>query len=139
MASINTTSINAAVRSALRSVHSYADAIEALKTALRGIDRAKAQSIVTPAIASFYGINAVDGQRGVTFEGSKGDAQFETATRARSRLLAAVYGGASSAHKEPAVKRFDQQRIAMIQNALADLTKAQARAYLAKAFEKAFE
>jgi len=123
---INTATINAAVTNALRTATSYAVHIEALKIALKGVERKDAQSIITQPIAKFYGVALIeDGQRGHTFD--KEAKGYEAAKKARSRLLSAVYGGTTSARTEPAVKRFDAQRVGMLQDAITGLTKAQAR------------
>ena len=135
---INYTVINTAVTNALRSVTAYAAAVESLKAALVGVERKDAQEVVTPSIAKFYGVSVVASSTTGLRTFDKTAQNYEAAKKARTRLLAAVYGGSTSAHSEPAVKRFETQRVDMIQNALVGLSKAQAKAYLAKALERAF-
>ena len=130
---INTTAINNAVTAALRSAHAYASCVEDLKKALKGVDRKDAQNIVTPAIGKFYGVATEAGERGVKFDETA--PKYEAAKKARSRLLASVYAAAESAHREPAVKRFNRGRVDAIAQALNGLDKAQARAYFAEALK----
>jgi len=134
---INTTAINTEVRNALKAAGAYGVSVSNLKTLLRGVLREQAQDIITQPIATYYGAAIKDGTRGLTFEG-RGTPAYEAAKRARSRLLAAVYGSSTSAHAAPAVARFDRARVSALQDAVAGLTKAQAKAYMAKALEAAF-
>lgn len=130
---INTTAINAAINTALRAASSYAGAIETLKGELKGVERKDAQGIVTPAIAKFYGVATIEGQRGITFDKeSKG---FAAADQARTRIMQAVYGKRNTHASAPAVQRFNAQRIAGIQSFLVGMSKAEARAYLQRALE----
>lgn len=134
---INTAAIATAIRSALSAAHSYAGAIETLKAELKGVDRKDAQGIVTPAIAKFYGVATIEGQRGITFD--KESKAFAAADQARTRIMQAVYGKRDT-HKAPAVQRFNAQRVEGIQSFLVGLSKAEARAYLQRALETlAFE
>lgn len=131
---INTTAINAAVNAALKHAAAYGASVSTLASLLDGVPREQAQEIITAPIGKFYGVAVTAGERGATFD--KAAASYEAAKKARTRLLAAVYGATgSSAHKAPAVQRFDSKRVATIQGALAGLTKAQAKAYLAKALD----
>lgn len=130
---INTTAINAAITSALRAAHTYAGAIETLKAELKGVDRKDAQGIVTPAIAKFYGVATIEGQRGITF--IKGSHNFAAADQARTRIMQAVYGKRDQHKAAPAVQRFNAQRVEGIQSFLVGLSKAEARAYLQRALE----
>lgn len=132
---INATAINTAVRNALRAAHTYGTCVAELRSLLRGVQREDAQSVITPEIGKFYGVAVNEGQRGVTFD--KAAPKYAAAIRARSRLLASVYAG-TSAHKEPAVVRFNRQRVEAIQGAIAGMSKDEARAYLKRAYELAF-
>lgn len=132
---INTIAINTAVNAALRAAQTYGARIDELRSLLRGVQREDAQNAITPAIGKFYNVSVSDGQRGLTFD--KDAPQYEAARKARQSIIKAVYGSAS-AHKEPAVKRFDRNRVTVLQNALAGLTKAQARAYCEAAIKAAF-
>jgi len=141
---INTTAINTAVRAALQAAHTYGARVEELKSELHGVEESQASNVITPAVAKFYGIEAVEGKRGLTFEGGPsgddktGTKAYMAAKAARGRLIKAVYGSASSASKAPAVQRFEKQRVEMIQGAIVGLTKAQAKAYFDKALAAAF-
>lgn len=131
---INTTAINNAVTKALGFARSFATCVEDLRTMLADVTRDEASDIITPAVAKAHGIGYDKGQRGLTFD--KDHAAFEAARKDRQRLLTSIYGAAGrSTHKAPAVQRFEKQRVAQIQGALIGLSKAQAKAYLAKAFE----
>lgn len=132
---INTIAINTAVNAALRAAQTYGARIDELRSLLRGVQREDAQDAITPAIGKFYSVSVTEGQRGLTFD--KDAAQYEAARKARQSIIKAVYGS-TSAHKEPAVKRFDRNRVVVLQNALAGLTKAQARAYCEAAIKAAF-
>ena len=132
---INTIAINTAVNAALRAAQTYGARIDELRSLLRGVQREDAQDAITPAIGKFYSVSVTEGQRGLTFD--KDAAQYEAARKARQSIIKAVYGS-TSAHKEPAVKRFDRNRVTVLQNALAGLTKAQARAYCEAAIKAAF-
>ena len=132
---INTTAINTAIDNALKHAHAYASCVEQLQAELRGVDRSDAQSIVTPAFAKFYGVATKAGERGITFD--KTAPKFAAADKARTRLMNAVYG-ARNTHKVAKVVRLDKNRVAAVQSALVGLSKAEARAYFAKAMELAF-
>ena len=132
---INTIAINTAVNAALRAAQTYGARIDELRNLLHGVQREDAQNAITPAIGKFYSVSVSEGQRGLTFD--KDAPQYEAARKARQSIIKAVYGS-TSAHKEPAVRRFDRNRVTVLQNALAGLTKAQARAYCEAAIKAAF-
>jgi hypothetical protein len=132
---INTTAINTTVTAALRAAHTYGARIDELRSLLRGVQREDAQNAITPAVGKFYNVSVTEGQRGLTFD--KDAPQYEAARKARQSIIKAVYGSAS-AHKEPAVKRFDRQRIEAIQAAIAGMEKDEARAYFKRVLEVAF-
>ena len=141
---INTTKINTEITAALRSAAAYGVHIAALKLELRGVPREQAQELVTPAIGKFYGVGVKTGTKGLTFEGGRakgaksGSAAYECAKKARTRLLQDVYGKAERAEKAPVVQRFNKAKVEAIQQAIAGMSKAEARAYFDKALTAAF-
>jgi hypothetical protein len=141
---INTKTINTIVLAALRCASEYGARINALKTELHGVAEADASNVITPIIAGYYGIDEVKGKRGLTFEGGPkgadktGTKAYMAAKAARTRLLRDVYGNASSASAVPAVQRFNRAKVEAIQQCIAGMSKAEAKAYFAKALEAAF-
>jgi len=138
---INQTAINAAIKGALQAAHVYGARIEELKSLLRGIEESQASNVITPAVAKFYGIEAVEGKRGLTFEGGPLDGEKATkpymaAKAARTRLLRAVYGEEVS--RAVAQVKIERVRVNALQAAIAGLTKAEARAHFERALEAAF-
>lgn len=141
---INTTKINTEIVAALRSAAAYGVHIEALKRELRGVPREDAQNIVTEPIGKFYGVGVKTGTKGLTFEGGRakgaksGSAAYEAAKKARTRLLQDVYGKSERAERAPVVQRFNKAKVEAIQQAIAGMSKAEARAYFDKALTAAF-
>lgn len=128
--------INAAIDKAFKANEQMGDASRTLREQFKGVPREEAQNVITPHVGKKYGIGVkMDGQRGATFD--REHPSYEAARKFRQNLIRATYGS-TSAHKEPAVKRFDRNRVATLQNALAGLTKAQARAYCEAAIKAAF-
>lgn len=129
--------INAAIDKAFKANEQMGDASRTLREQFKGVPREEAQNVITPHVGKKYGIGVkMDGQRGATFD--REHPSYEAARKFRQNLIRATYGSATSAHKEPAVKRFDRNRVTVLQNALAGLTKAQARAYCEAAIKAAF-
>ena len=135
-ATINTAKINTEITAALRSAAAYGVHIDALKRELRGVGRKEAQNIVTPAVGKFYGVPTHMGTKGVTFDDAH--PSYEAARKNRQRLLNHIYGKAVRAEKAPVVQRFNKTKVDAIQQAIAGMSKAEARAYFDRALAMAF-
>lgn len=136
MTTVNIKSIHANVTAALQAAATYGARIDTLKTLLAGVPREDAQGIITAPIGAHYGIKVLTGTKGPTFD--RESASYEAAKKARTRLLQDVYGKSESAHTAPVVQRFNRAKVEAIQQCIAGMSKAEARAYFAKALEAAF-
>ena len=141
---INTKAIHAAVTDALHHAAAYGVRVADLKRLLSGVPREQAQDVITPAIGNVYGVGVKTGTKGLTFEGGRakgaksGSAAYECAKKARTRLLQDVYGKSERAEAAPVVQRFNKAKVEAIQQAIAGMSKAEARAYFDKALAAAF-
>ena len=133
---INTKAIHAAVTDALQAASKYGTSVASLKTLLIGVPREQAQNIVTAPFGKHYGIKVLTGTKGHTFD--RESASYEAAKKARTRLLQDVYGKSERAEAAPVVQRFNKAKVEAIQQAIAGMSKAEARAYFDKALAAAF-
>ena len=112
-------SIATLTHQALDAATAYAGAINDLRKACAKLSYEKARAEILPAVASFYGVGVIDGERKAagTKVLDKDAPRYETAKRALSKLLGELY---ETPKAEPKSMRISAE------------TRAAAKAYLAQ-------
>ena len=139
MSHINTSSVSRAVIAALKICASFADRVADVRATLPAdvlADRALCADALRPGVAKFHGIDLVQKSTGrLVFPTDH--AASEAARQDLSRLVRAVMGQ-SAKHTERAPVKVNKRQVAQVQNIIAGMTKAEARALFTAVIEATF-
>ena len=138
-ATINTVSVSRAVVAALKVAQTFAQRVEDIRAALPSevlTDKAALADALRPGVAKFHGIELTAKSTGrLVFPADH--AASEAARQDLSRLVRAVMGQ-SAKHTERAPVKVNKRQVAQVQDIIAGMTKAEARALFAAVIEAAF-
>lgn len=126
-------SIKSNVVAALNSAAAYGQAIKALKADCAKLDREAGRAAMLPAVAEFYGVALVEGQKRMA--GQKvldtSAAKYEAAKTAIRRLVSDVYGPVESSGHKATVKAPKALTDSIVEQIIAaGITKAEFKALL---------